>query len=290
MSKYLVRVSGVGSIDGAGEYDGGNTLAAAKREGREFARRVPRADVGIYTVTRGGRLKWVADVQSHPLGGRPDRDAARRRPANRDVGGWFRRAYTEVKIGIGKGVARSIARRIVKDFDEGEDFDPGEIAKRYRVSREADVAILQILRALEKRARQCPTEKCIDTANSFATARIEEAITRHGKARDPSSRRDKPTSRGTSRSRTLRARPAVIRVERGPGGNAMWHVPALRPELGKDRSSPFLLYWNGPGARLMLGFTPSGRFTNIDHPTADGNYRDYREANRAARAFIEALR
>ena len=81
MSKYLIKVSGVSPRDGAGEYDGGDTLAAAKRRAREeFLPHVPRADVAIYTVTRGGRLKWAADVQRHPLGGRPDRDRTVRRP------------------------------------------------------------------------------------------------------------------------------------------------------------------------------------------------------------------
>ena len=91
MSRYIIKVSGVSSRDGAGEYDGGDTLADAKRKARkEFAPYAPHADIGIYTVTRNGDLKWAADVQSHPLGGRPQKNLITPTPAQRaDPDAWW---------------------------------------------------------------------------------------------------------------------------------------------------------------------------------------------------------
>ena len=402
MSKYLIKISGVSPRDGAGEYDGGNTLAAAKREGREFARRVSRADIEIYTVTRGGRLKWTADVQSWPLGGRPEfhgenvtaggrgtapsRDpedvsehrahrtkykvrvrqhgasspartwgpfeskakaidyiAQKREEARRN--GWGALVFELVnprESERDRGRPRSARGRrdleraaetieghhvSVRPDDDGQlamiiypeppnwpfakarqisasdgrfalflDEPSGRSGLRrvgeFRVDRGAtnvDVArgALRALRSLRARGFE----------EGARAAAQQELAERRAKDQKKSDRRarvsrwfDKLLGIGRDRPRGAPRSMPRIRVERGPGGNAMWHVPALRPELGKERSGPFLLYWNGPGARLMLGFTPSGRFTNIDHHTADGNYRDFREADRAARAFVEEMK
>lgn len=76
------------------------------------------------------------------------------------------------------------------------------------------------------------------------------------------------------------ARAPRIRVERGPTGAAAWHLP----------NSEAVVLWNGPGSGLFLVMTPRGRLIRIEHPTADGNYRSFREADEAARRFIRAER
>lgn len=43
-------------------------------------------------------------------------------------------------------------------------------------------------------------------------------------------------------------------------------------------------YWNGPGSRLKLVFGDT--LVPIEHPTADGSYRTYREADLALRRFL----
>lgn len=107
--------------------------------------------------------------------------------------------------------------------------------------------------------------------------------------------------RDPARRPTARARPAtrVSRIERGPNSDATWYVPALRPDLGKpdrtrrfpyvDRSQPFWLYWYGPNSRLVISHHPTMGFIGIDHPTANANYLDFHEADRAVNAFVEKL-
>lgn len=46
------------------------------------------------------------------------------------------------------------------------------------------------------------------------------------------------------------------------------------------------LHWDGPGSRLYLATNQIMRL--IDHPVANGKYQTRKQAERAARAFIEA--
>lgn len=69
-----------------------------------------------------------------------------------------------------------------------------------------------------------------------------------------------------------------VRVERGPMQVA-WHASG-------GRLAPVSIVWNGPGSRLFLLW--HGQMVPIEHPKADGNYRDFASADRAARAFVRA--
>lgn len=68
-----------------------------------------------------------------------------------------------------------------------------------------------------------------------------------------------------------------LRRELGVIGNAMWHLP---------KPSPFIIYWNGPGARLLFGTNrPGTSLDPIEFPGADGNYRTLKEATAAVARF-----
>lgn len=74
--KYFIRVSGPSSR-GGGVYDGGNTLAEARRQGKYFLEHAPDADIAIvksapYHKTHNPheeRLILVESIQSPPIGG-----------------------------------------------------------------------------------------------------------------------------------------------------------------------------------------------------------------------------
>jgi len=71
-----------------------------------------------------------------------------------------------------------------------------------------------------------------------------------------------------------------LRLERGAIGNALWHLP---------NKSPWVIYWNGPGARLLFGSNkPGSQLSPILHPTADGEYRTLKEATAAVNRFWKA--
>lgn len=89
MSKYMIRVAGVSPARGAGVYDGGNTIAAARKEGKillGYTRLHPNAEVSIvksapYHKTKNPheeQLLIVESIQSPPIGGFR-RDTSQRR-------------------------------------------------------------------------------------------------------------------------------------------------------------------------------------------------------------------
>ncbi len=65
MSQYIVKLSNISSAQGAGEYDGGRTLAEARREASFFASHAPRARITINKATREGRLR-VVEIYHEP--------------------------------------------------------------------------------------------------------------------------------------------------------------------------------------------------------------------------------
>ena len=68
-----------------------------------------------------------------------------------------------------------------------------------------------------------------------------------------------------------------VRVERGAANQVAWH--------GKSpNGTPVTLVWNGPGSRLFMLWHE--QMIPIDHFTADGNYRSFEDADRAARDFL----
>jgi len=89
-------------------------------------------------------------------------------------------------------------------------------------------------------------------------------------------RRDPGLRRGSSDSSQTHGR-GKLRRELGPIGNAIWHLP---------KRSPWIIYWNGPGARLLFGTNkPGARLSPIDFSGADGNYRTLKEATAAVNRF-----
>ncbi len=71
---YIVKVSGVPARDGAGEYDGGNTLLKARAEAKVFARRLPGAKVSIATYDGNDAERLdIVEVVSQGQPGAPPR-------------------------------------------------------------------------------------------------------------------------------------------------------------------------------------------------------------------------
>ena len=68
-----------------------------------------------------------------------------------------------------------------------------------------------------------------------------------------------------------------LRRQIGVIGNAIWRLPP---------PSPWVIYWNGPGARLLFGSNkPGSHLSPIEHPSADGNYNSLKEAQAAVTRF-----
>jgi hypothetical protein len=60
-------------------------------------------------------------------------------------------------------------------------------------------------------------------------------------------------------------------------GNAIWRLPS---------PSPYVIYWNGRGARLLFGTNkPGSQLSPINHPSASENYRSLKEAQAAVTRF-----
>lgn len=87
---------------------------------------------------------------------------------------------------------------------------------------------------------------------------------------DPAKSSDHESSYSTFGKGKLRRQIGVI-------GNAMWRLPA---------PSPYVIYWNGPGGRLLFGTNkPGSQLSPIEHPSADGSYRSLKEAQAAVTRF-----
>ncbi len=77
----------------------------------------------------------------------------------------------------------------------------------------------------------------------------------------------------------------ILRPRVGPTGARLYPV-----QLDDGRPASWSLYWNGPGARLLLGFSPDrpgGQLVTIDAAGFDAPIPDAREADRLAAAFLD---
>lgn len=92
----------------------------------------------------------------------------------------------------------------------------------------------------------------------------------------------------TKKRRTSRRDPASVsrrdasqgklRRELGVIGNAIWHMP--------KSAGPWIIYWNGPGSRLLFGSNrPGTQLSPIEYPGAEGHYRTLKEATAAVARF-----
>jgi hypothetical protein len=104
----------------------------------------------------------------------------------------------------------------------------------------------------------------------------EDLLLRRGKIAERAKRRD-PGYRTVGPSILSTFGKGRLRREIGVIGNAMWRLPS---------PSPFVIYWNGPGARLLFGTNkPGSQLSPVAHPSADGNYNSLKEAQAAVTRF-----
>jgi hypothetical protein len=72
------------------------------------------------------------------------------------------------------------------------------------------------------------------------------------------------------------------RREVGPTGAAVWHLRPVTP-----RSPPMIIFWQGPGSRLRIGWNkPGNTLVTVDYHGADGSYRTLAEADAAVRRLL----
>ena len=142
------------------------------------------------------------------------------RAASRDVGGWLRRKYAQAKESYATAKTRlaedrptTFARRIAEEMAGGYDFQPGEIARRFRISKAADAAIQRMIEREAERVSRGASEDerpsrvwAVYSDVEHNVPLIREEILRHPSSaeRGSASRAERGSANSRDRSRNTR--------------------------------------------------------------------------------------